>query len=459
MIRKNVFMRLAISMISFGILIGIIFPFFALLMGVSDRIALSPLFFISCIIAGIIVGVVNILLAQLTVSRQLKNLSTSMQSAKKHLDKIIIEGREATCSSSDCYLPVETDDDFGKSAEAFNILLNAFDETLKTEKTFRSFNSLLTSELELDKLSLKVLKEMIAYSNANAGAIYVVKNGQLELFACLDIIEADKLKKNDIILNILKTKENKFIELPEDVKIDGLLASIKPSSIIIKPIIYKNTVLGVILIASVNAITKKVFNHLEIFSSSFALALNNSLEHTQLQTLVALDPLTGIYNRKFGLSRLDEEYSSSIRTGAPIGVLMFDIDHFKNVNDTFGHIAGDRVLIDISKMARATLRNHDILMRYGGEEFVAVLPGASTHDTLVVANRLRELIQNSLIPYGENKITVTASIGVVSHPDTEATKSDTLIKYADDALYKAKGSGRNRVILYDEIVIKNSKDC
>ena len=451
---KNVFTNLAISMVGFGILIGILFPFFSLAMGVEVCIALSPLYFTLCIIAGVIVGAVNILLARVTVRKQLKKLSGSMKSAKVHLDEIMQDGKTATCSSSDCYLTVDTIDEFGESANAFNQLLHAFDESLRTENAFRDYNKTLTSDLKLDSLASNALKEILLYTRAAAGAIYAVKNGRLELAACDGIISADTLKKNHLILNVLKTKSLRQIDLPEDIIVDGLLASVRPKSIIIEPIIYKGAILGVIVLAGLTAFSNQTLKHLEVFSNSLALALNNSLEHTQLQTLVALDPLTNIYNRKFGLNRLAEEYSSSIRTAAPLGVMMFDIDHFKKVNDTFGHIAGDRVLVDIAHMSRATLRRHDILMRYGGEEFVAILPGASTHDTLVVADRLRELVQNSFVAYGDNRINVTVSIGIASYPETDVSKTEDLIKFADEALYRAKDSGRNRVVLYDETIIK-----
>jgi len=107
-----------------------------------------------------------------------------------------------------------------------------------------------------------------------------------------------------------------------------------------------------------------------------AVALNNSLNHQDLQRVAALDPLTGVYNRRFGLQRLTEEFGRSVRSGDPLGVLMLDLDHFKAVNDTYGHLVGDRVLQTVVRAARQILREGDVLLRYGGEEFIIVLPGA-----------------------------------------------------------------------------------
>lgn len=450
---KNVFTVLAICMIGFGILIGFSFPFFTMLMGVPKRIVICPLFFSLCIIAGIIVGAVNIILASVIVRNRLKKVSNSMISVKNHLDEAVAQGDRQLCSSEGCYLVVDSNDEFGETSNAFNQLLKAFEESLRTQNAFRAYNKTLTSQLQLDTLTSNSLIEIISYTNSCAGAIYVVKSGKLELHAAECIESAEKLMENELLLKVLKTKKSKVVNLPDDIIIDKLLALVKPKNIIIEPLVYKDISLGIIVLASFEYFSQQIKNHIDVFSNSLALALNNSLEHSQLQTLVALDPLTGMYNRRFGNSRLCEEYDSATRTGTPLGVLMFDIDEFKKVNDTFGHIAGDRVLVEITHMTKSILRKHDISMRYGGEEFIAILPGASTHETLVVANRLRELVDNSLIQYGDSQIHVTISIGLVSQPETVISNAQELINYADIALYKAKSSGKNKVMLHNQIEI------
>lgn len=452
-ITKNVFTNLAISMIGFGIVIGVLFPFFSLAMGISKNIAFSLLYFSFCILAGIMVGAVNIVLVRVIVKKRLKRLSNSMSSVENHLFEAMTQGKEHLCSSDTCCLPVDSNDEFGESANAFNKLLKAFEASLRMQNAFRSYNEMLTSQIQLESLTSNSLSKMSAYTKSCAGAIYVVKSGELSLAASEGIISADTLTKNELMLNVLKTKKSKVIDFPEDIVIDGLLASIKPNCIIIEPIIYKDTLLGIIVLANQEAFSVETKTHLQVFSKSLALALNNSLKHSQLQTLVALDPLTGLYNRRFGINRLGEEYSAAIRTQTPLGIMMFDIDHFKRVNDVYGHIAGDKVLVDISQMTKAILRAHDITMRYGGEEFIAILPGASTHDTLVVADRLRTLVESSFIPYGDNRINVTISIGVLSYPETEISNAEDLIKLADAALYKAKENGRNKVVLHDDSLI------
>lgn len=166
-----------------------------------------------------------------------------------------------------------------------------------------------------------------------------------------------------------------------------------------------------------------------------------------MQRLAALDPLTGVYNRRFGLGRLHEEFERAVRANTPLGVLMLDIDHFKNVNDTYGHLVGDRLLKSVVGIARMILREGDILVRYGGEEFLAVLPAASTDDVRLIGERIRRAIEESSIAEGQQTIRVTVSLGGSAYPSQNVEKAEALVQFADDALYRAKDTGRKRLKL------------
>ncbi len=179
--------------------------------------------------------------------------------------------------------------------------------------------------------------------------------------------------------------------------------------------------------------------------AALGLALNNAMAHDRLQRLAALDPLTGIYNRRFGLGRLHEEFGRAVRATTRLGVMMLDIDHFKAVNDTYGHLVGDRLLKSVCAIARSSLREGDILLRYGGEEFLAVLPAASADDLVIVGERVRKSIEDSVLADGEKSVRVTLSIGGSAYPSQNVASEDALIDLADKALYRAKESGRNRV--------------
>jgi two-component system, cell cycle response regulator len=155
------------------------------------------------------------------------------------------------------------------------------------------------------------------------------------------------------------------------------------------------------------------------------------------------DGLTSLPNRRCIMAELERSMARGIT-----GVLLLDLDHFKKVNDTFGHQVGDRVLVESAAAWRTAMRNHDMLGRYGGEEFLAVLPGALAGDVQKVAERLRAAVDDLDIQAEGRRVPVSCSIGAAhAHPGTLTT--DQLLKAADDALYTAKRQGRNRVELHE----------
>jgi diguanylate cyclase (GGDEF)-like protein len=181
-------------------------------------------------------------------------------------------------------------------------------------------------------------------------------------------------------------------------------------------------------------------------NSSLAVAFRNSLTYDQLQQLAANDSLTGMFNRRFGMARLQEEYGRALRSGSPIGLCLFDLDHFKRVNDTYGHPMGDKVLAHVSKLIRGVLREGDVALRYGGEEFLIVLPGASLTDAFQIGDRIRRVVEETVFQHGSQNLSLTISGGTSSWPDYDASSADALVRKADEALYRAKEGGRNRII-------------
>ncbi|MES9874681.1 MAG: diguanylate cyclase [Candidatus Sedimenticola sp. 6PFRAG7] len=166
-----------------------------------------------------------------------------------------------------------------------------------------------------------------------------------------------------------------------------------------------------------------------------------------MERLAAEDVLTGLLNRRMGMERLKTEIARCKRGGRPLSLAMLDIDHFKRVNDTMGHSAGDEGLRALADIIRSNLREYDIAFRYGGEEFVLVLPDTPAHQAMNVAERLRAAVEcNKIIISGQEHLSFTISIGVEQlHADMEM---ETLMGHADDALYAAKKSGRNRSVLF-----------
>lgn len=447
-ITKKVFVDLAIRMIGFGVIIGIIFPFFILLLGVPSHFVFSVWFFLVCIGAGIIVGLVNIVLSRITVGKKLKMVTAKMNHVKKMIIDISVSGNVENCNTESCQIKVDSADEFGENAKSFNELVESFSKSLKMQDTVREYTEILSSQVELHPLASKALKILVNYSAANAGAILYEKNGEIELLSSYGINDADILKSNQLIVDALNKGEQYSLYLPDNLVIESILTKFKPKEVIIEPVKYMNIPIAVIMLASTEIFKTELKKQLVIFSRGLSIALNNAFEHEQLQKLAALDPLTGIYNKRFGLIRFHEEYSTSIRTERPLGVLMLDIDHFKLVNDTYGHLIGDRVLINITQQIKNIMRVGDLFIRFGGEEFLLILPGASKNDSYIIAERIRHIVKESKITYGSNNISVTISIGCDSLPETSVSGEEELIKNADEALYRAKDSGRDQVAIF-----------
>ncbi len=176
--------------------------------------------------------------------------------------------------------------------------------------------------------------------------------------------------------------------------------------------------------------------------ASGALSRQMKMEH--LRDAAAIDPLTGCYNRREFENQLNRNISGALRHRTRLSLFMFDLDHFKKINDTYGHPAGDRVLQEVSAMVKNGMRTGDILARYGGEEFIAILPETDKAKAMELADRLRIKISKKVIPFGDYQIKITASFGV-----SEMTRNSDMARIVQDAdamLYKAKLNGRNTVM-------------
>ncbi len=155
------------------------------------------------------------------------------------------------------------------------------------------------------------------------------------------------------------------------------------------------------------------------------------------------DHLTGLYNRRYLLDILEREYPRTTRTGSSLSFLILDIDHFKDINDKFGHQEGDTVLAQAAAVFRDHLRGYDMPVRFGGDEFVAVLPEASLQDAMVVAERVRKALEQIAFSGKLDKVRISASLGVAVYPSAGVNTVEDLIREADNALYRAKARGRN----------------
>jgi diguanylate cyclase (GGDEF)-like protein len=215
------------------------------------------------------------------------------------------------------------------------------------------------------------------------------------------------------------------------------------------------------LIGSLNLGSQETSRYVEGAATDFlqrlatvvAICLENATNHERLKRVGLTDSLTGVNNRRFFDQRLQEEVARALRTTEPLACLFMDVDHFKRVNDDYGHQVGDRVLHVVAGLIREQLRSSDVLGRYGGEEFSALLVNASGESAMEIAERIRAVI--AAHPFATNEgqpVTVTISIGVATVAEEPADVSveslaTELVDQADQAVYTAKRQGRNRVVL------------
>jgi diguanylate cyclase (GGDEF)-like protein len=444
---KRVFTDLAIWMTGLGLVMGLAFPFFVVALGVPATYVLTAPFFVATIGAGLVVGATNHFLSRAVVGSRLKFMRSRMSKVGDMLRSA--SDRADVCTPEQCSIPVDSDDEIGEAASSFNRLVEALASSQRANQIARRFATTLSSHIELNPLVDAALGVLQSVGDNTASALCVVRDGELVTVASNGIADPELLANGELVRRVCQTLDTVVIDLPDDVHLDGGVVAFRPRSIVAHPLHIRLVPIGVVVMASTQPIRADDTVIVQQLLPNFAVALNNALSHERLQRVAAIDALTGLYNRRFGLERLGQEFSRSVRSNEPIGVVLFDIDHFKAVNDTHGHQTGDLVLKAVADAVKRVLREGDTLMRYGGEEFLAVLPGAGETDVRGLGERIRRVVESTVVVDQPVEVRVTVSLGAVSFPSVDVTDIDDLIRHADAAMYFSKKSGRNRLSFAD----------
>lgn len=233
----------------------------------------------------------------------------------------------------------------------------------------------------------------------------------------------------------------------EEIKIPGELTH--TLEVIITPIYNRQRKLeGRVIVAYDITERKALENKLKALNDSLQKQLDeNESLRMQLQEQAIRDPLTGVFNRRFFAEALDKEAARAIREKTPFSVIIIDVDHFKQFNDTYGHKCGDFVLQSLAGFLIENTRQSDIVCRYGGEEFIILMPDAALESAHDRAERLRKKFGETVVEYENRKLKCAFSAGVASFPE-HTDSADVLLMLADEALYHSKSNGRNRVTAY-----------
>ncbi len=232
----------------------------------------------------------------------------------------------------------------------------------------------------------------------------------------------------------------------EDIEINGVV------SLKIFPLIVSKRTIGTFAIISTkkHVFTPRVTHMLDVMTGHCAIAIDNAKIYVKMRDMAITDGLTGLYNHRKFQEELDRMLYDANRYGNKLALILCDIDHFKSINDTYGHKTGDMVLKEVSKVMQKVARKTDIVARYGGEEFVIVLFGSDAMGGFNHAERIRKMIESIEFKCNLGKFKCTMSFGVAGFPE-DAEKKEDLIEFADKALYYAKNHGRNQVVLFRDI--------
>ncbi|HJW81101.1 MAG TPA: diguanylate cyclase [Acidiferrobacterales bacterium] len=397
---------------------------------------------------SLLLGVLGLFLARRIVSRPLRHL--------------IDTTKEITAGAYGRRVTVVAHDEIGQLAETFNRMLDAVGEKTERIMALNRVAAAITSSLSVPEIVNQILPHGIDLSGMQAVSLtfYDEHKGQFgESFVnglSDKFIGQMQFRPGGLADQVFTSGEPVLCsdhaqavhKLSQSARDEGI------RSYLCQPLLSHASRLGVLCFYRTDSETfsAEETSLLSAFARLAAQAIENARLHARTEEMAVTDVLTGLHNRRWLDGRLQEEVQRSQRFGKSLSVLMLDIDHFKRINDQYGHPAGDAVLKRLVEVVADQLREVDIAARYGGEEFVVMFP--ETEDTAAKhgAERIRQAVASASFALpGGHEIGVTLSIGVACYPSS-AAGAEELIARADQALYLAKQVGRNRVVLYRDML-------
>jgi diguanylate cyclase (GGDEF)-like protein len=323
---------------------------------------------------------------------------------------------------------------------------------------FHDVAKALTSSLDLDSILQTILEKMAEYFQPDTWSLLMVDEQKAELYFAIAVGQASEALKNvrlkvgeGIAGHVAKFGEKLVVP---DVSADKRftkrideITQLETQSIICMPLRSKLRVLGVIQLVNVDLahFTHEEEFFLQALCDYASIAIENARSVEKIQELTITDDCTGLYNARHLYKTLEQEVYRSARFGYEFSVLFIDLDHFKQVNDRHGHLIGSKLLAEIGYLVKAQLRLIDFAFRYGGDEFVVLLPQTSKDSALVVARRLRDGLRASCFCKEEGlNLNVRASMGLATYPHDAKSPHD-IIRQADEMMYMVKNTSRDSI--------------
>lgn len=452
--RRSVLKELLFSMLAFGTIVGLMFPLFAKAQ-LHTPDAMSYRFFALCVASGLVIGAGNFLIFKIVVSLQLSRLASGMKRVNEEV-RTAMDSRSGTLET--CKLTITSSDLIGDVTASFNDMTDAIGRRITVESTTRTLLAKLSATAEQAVVSREILEALGDICGAKAGVLYGDTGQKLKMLESFGVdLVGGVPEEVDASQGLAQRALARGEVLCASPSRDGFewmvlstpLGGFRPGSIVLVPLMAEHRAVGLAALAcSSDRLSEEQTLLLDSVRTQAAPYLHTAILHEKLRDLAAIDDLTKILNRRFGMRRLGEEFSRSARHGVPLSVIMMDIDHFKAFNDTFGHDAGDAVLVAVARALDRSVRAGDVVCRYGGEEIMVVAPGMGMNDAGEVAERLRRLVETTPIIWRDQSLKVTVSIGAATWPIVRASFPEEMVTYADEALYHAKRSGRNQVSVH-----------
>ncbi|MEW5944210.1 MAG: diguanylate cyclase [Pseudomonadota bacterium] len=355
---------------------------------------------------------------------------------------------------------LSTKDEFDDLGRGFNQMADAIQDQQERVEKYNSLAKVLITTLNPRELLKNALDKVLELTRSELGAIYLfdASGEYLEPFVTygVDAQSLPPLKNGDGIPGHAAMERRTMVleYIPENsyIRINTGLAYALPREVAAFPLIYKEKVLGVMLLGTFDRYRADELPLVEYLTNQIAITLDNALTHEKVERLSITDGLTGLFNRRHLSERMEQEFSKAVRYGLNLSLLVLDVDHFKKINDVFGHQVGDNALIAVAQTLRRSVRESDVAGRYGGEEFVVLLPHAGPDQARAVAEKIRLAVAGVRVEgIGDKGLTI--SIGVASYPAIKARNLHELVRGADAALYQAKEEGRDRVVMAGEAAI------